>query len=184
VLLDPATHQVSASTVASLDHTRPLTRFVATRLDVDELAVVGVEDLERAWTSTIGIVAALDAVGTARVALTRTVDYAGTREQFGRPIGSFQAYKHRCASAFIDLRLAQALAFGAAEDESGALGLRAAVHCARTATRICSEAVVLHGGIGFTWEAGLHTHLKRARLDEVLASRHGRTAALLATDAR
>ena len=121
---------------------------------------------------------ALDAVGLARVALERTLAYAAIREQFGRPIGSFQAYKHRCASAFIELKLAQSAAFNAADSFDAAatggtsraslLGLAAGRFATSRATFICGEAVQLHGGIGFTWEAGLHAFLKRARMDEII----------------
>ncbi|HEY6509859.1 MAG TPA: acyl-CoA dehydrogenase family protein, partial [Vicinamibacterales bacterium] len=121
--------------------------------------------------------------GAARRALDRTLAYSVAREQFGRPIGSFQAYKHRCASAFVELKLAQSLAFRAADeiDTDPAQALAAGLYSTSAAVRVCGEAIQLHGGIGFSWEAGLHALLKRARMDQLLAKGGAATArALLA----
>ena len=129
------------------------------------------------WTRRSGVICALDAVGGARVALARLLEHARTRYQFGRPIGSFQAYKHRCARAFIELKLAQSLAFRAAQEFDTPAGSRlaaaAALFCANRATYVIGEAIQLYGGMGFTWEVGLHANLKRARLDEILAKADG-----------
>lgn len=120
-----------------------------------------------------GQVAALDAVGAARRSLTATLAYAAERHQFGRPIGSFQAYKHRCAEAYQLLRLAQAGAFRASLDDDeelvGAAVRRGIADC----THICGDAVQLHGAIGFSWESGLHTWLKRSRAAELIAGGAG-----------
>ena len=160
--------------VSSIDQTRSFCRVTVTGYPIDDaVGIVEGNDLFRAWRARIGLLSALDAVGTARIALQRTITYASERRQFGRPIGSFQAYKHRCASAYIELRLGQSLAFRAAEsfdsEEGINLALSAAITSTASATHICGEAVQLHGGIGFTWEAGLHAHLKRARTDEIIA---------------
>jgi alkylation response protein AidB-like acyl-CoA dehydrogenase len=171
LLIDASAPGVAAREVASLDATRSLTRFTLSNIAVGDATVVTHPDAEQAWTVAVGTLVALDATGAARTALTRTLDYSRTREQFGRAIGSFQAYKHRCSSAFIDLRLAQALAFAAADRGSADVAQRAARHCTSRAIHICSEAILLHGGIGFTAEAGLHAFLCRARLDEALACR-------------
>jgi alkylation response protein AidB-like acyl-CoA dehydrogenase len=125
------------------------------------------------WVVRSSLVAALDSAGLARAVLERTIDYAQTRVQFGRPIGSFQAYKHRCATMFIKHKLAQSLAFRAAKSADTADGRLMALAAGKLttdyATFIAGEAVQLHGGMGYTWEAGIHHYLKRARTNEVLA---------------
>ena len=101
-------------------------------------------------------------------------EYARTREQFDRPIGSFQAIKHKCADMLVDLewaRSASAAALESADGDGGGSGWRASM-----AKAVCSEAlrdaahanVQIHGGIGFTWEDSAHLYLRRARTDEVL----------------
>ncbi|HLN18444.1 MAG TPA: acyl-CoA dehydrogenase family protein [Acidimicrobiales bacterium] len=171
---------VTMREVAGTDPTRVLTRWELFDVVVEDcLAVVRGPDLVDEWLTRVGLVAALDAVGLARTALTRTVAYAKERHQFGRAIGSFQAYKHRCADLLVELKLAQSLAFRAAEDlEAGhrTMALAAATMAPAAARSICVDAVQLHGGIGFTWEAGLHALLKRAEVDQLVAEAGGLTA--------
>jgi alkylation response protein AidB-like acyl-CoA dehydrogenase len=114
-----------------------------------------------------------ESVGVARRLLEMTVDYAGTRRQFDRQIGSFQAVKHRIADMYIALEGAVA----ATEECTWAVEHRrsdadVAVHVAkswtgRAASQIASEALQLHGGIGFTWEHDLHLFLRRAKVNEL-----------------
>jgi alkylation response protein AidB-like acyl-CoA dehydrogenase len=94
------------------------------------------------------------------------------REQFGRPIGSFQAVKHRLADVYVQVQAARSAAYYAAwsagsgsGERTGGLALAQALEALRTAA---SEAVQLHGGIGFTWEHDAHLYLKRATGDELL----------------
>lgn len=112
-----------------------------------------------------------DAAGAARPALARTVEYAQIREQFGRPIGSFKAYKHRSATAFVDLKLAQSVAFRAANSDSfesaSRYALASAIEATASATRVCMYAIQLHSGIAYSWESGLHRYLRRSRADEI-----------------
>jgi alkylation response protein AidB-like acyl-CoA dehydrogenase len=117
---------------------------------------------------------ACDAVGGAARILEDTVSYLGTRRQFDRPLGSFQALKHRAASWKVLLEGARALSRHAAELLAGRDAARSAIaSCAKvsgceTYVGIAGDAVQLHGGIGFTWEHECHLFLKRARLDAVL----------------
>ncbi|MFF3319418.1 acyl-CoA dehydrogenase family protein [Streptomyces sp. NPDC003035] len=109
---------------------------------------------------------AAEAVGTAQAALDRTVEYVGSREQFGRPIGSFQAVKHRLADLYVQVEAARSLAYAAArEPATGALALAAALEALR---EVAGETIQLHGGIGFTWEHEAHLYFKRATADELL----------------
>lgn len=121
-------------------------------------------DLAMAWES----------VGAAEQALTDAVAYMGTRQQFGRPIGSFQALKHRAADLKVGLELARALARQAsavyAERAAGWSDLagQARLLAVDAYRAIAEEAVQFHGGIGFTWEHDCHLFLKRALMNEVL----------------
>ncbi|MEU9997853.1 acyl-CoA dehydrogenase family protein [Streptomyces sp. NPDC050848] len=119
---------------------------------------------------TAAVALAAEAVGAAQAALDRTVEYVGSREQFGRPIGSFQAVKHRVADLYVQVEAARSLTYGAARDTgdgvgAGALALAAALEALRTAA---GETIQLHGGIGFTWEHEAHLYFKRATADELL----------------
>jgi alkylation response protein AidB-like acyl-CoA dehydrogenase len=187
VLLVATSHpQVTAERVGGIDTTRRYTRFTLHGVPItDAAASAEGPGLLAEWLARACAVAALDAVGTARVAFARTLDYSRQRIQFGRPIGSFQAYKHRCATAFIELTMAQSLAFRAARElDEGArvAALSAGLAATAAATFIAGEAVQLHGGVGFTWEAGLHAHLKRTRADEIIATAGGATARQLLRD--
>lgn len=171
-VLDITGEGIGATPVAAFDETRSYCRItIEGRGRTRVPQIVRLPRAMQRWRGRVGLLATLDAVGVARTAL----EYAGQREQFGRPIESSQAYKHRCATAYIDLFLAQALILRAANDlsrdaESTELALPAAVFSIAKATRICRDAVQLHGGIGFTWEAGLHRYLKRPRASRVMAT--------------
>ena len=117
---------------------------------------------------------ALDSVGLAGAALDATVGYAAERHQFGRPIGSFQAVKHACANVAVELTISRRLVVDAVEQVvAGAPDADVAVsmakaHAAETAVAATGTALQLHGGIGYTWEHGLHVLLKRAALNRSL----------------
>jgi alkylation response protein AidB-like acyl-CoA dehydrogenase len=115
-----------------------------------------------------------ESVGVAARALEMTVAHVVARTQFGRPIGSFQAVKHRVADMHIELEGARVATRDAAEAvEAGRPDATYAVHVAaswtgRAASAITSQAVQLHGGIGFTWEHDLHLLQRRAKANELL----------------
>ncbi|WP_030156795.1 acyl-CoA dehydrogenase family protein [Streptomyces sp. NRRL S-244] len=115
---------------------------------------------------TASAVLAAEAVGAAGQALARTVEYVRQREQFGRPIGSFQAVKHRLADLYVQVQAARSAAYYAAWDpRQGGLALAQALEALRITA---GEAIQLHGGIGFTWEHDAHLYFKRAAADELL----------------
>lgn len=122
----------------------------------------------------IAVALACDAIGGAAEILARTVDYLGIREQFGRPIGSFQALKHRAASWKVLLEASTALvrqaasALAGADEDASALASSAKFYACDTYAAICEDAIQLHGGIGFTWEHPCHLFLKRAKLNQML----------------
>lgn len=125
----------------------------------------------RQWTA---LALACDSLGGAERLFDLTLEYLRTRRQFDRPIGSFQALKHRCADLAVDLAAAEALlgdAIAAAgEDAADALpkAHSAKYVACETYARVAAEAVQLHGGIGFTWEHSCHLFLKRASLNRFL----------------
>lgn len=156
----------SATWVESMDQSIRLARL---DLSGAELAVVGdgAAAAARAEQVAAAVAAAL-AVGLCDRALRMTVDYSRERVQFGRPIGSFQALKHRMAEVFARTELARSASWAAsyalAEGTPDADFLvRAAASCAlETAALAAAECVQLHGGIAITWEHDAHLVLKRA----------------------
>ncbi|MCP9955512.1 acyl-CoA dehydrogenase family protein [Actinomadura madurae] len=122
--------------------------------------------LDAAWNlAAVGLAA--EQLGVARRCLDMTVRYARTRVQFGRPIGSFQAVKHALADLYVDCELAESAvrhAARAADSEPAELPAAAALALASmTAFPAADQAIHLHGGMGFTWEYGLHLYYRRAK---------------------
>jgi alkylation response protein AidB-like acyl-CoA dehydrogenase len=117
---------------------------------------------------------AADSLGVAERALELTVAYARTRQQFGRPIGSFQAVKHKCADMLKSVELARSglyYAAHAADAEPAELTAAAAIakiQCCEAAALVTGESIQIHGGIGFTWEHDAHLYFKRARASAAL----------------
>jgi alkylation response protein AidB-like acyl-CoA dehydrogenase len=111
---------------------------------------------------------ALEAVGIAAKALELSVEYAKSREQFGRPIGVYQAVSHQLVDTYVETELARSLAYWAAwtvdrGDEQAPVAVAAAKsHAGDAAVAACERAIQVHGGIGFSWEHVLHTYYKRA----------------------
>jgi len=117
---------------------------------------------------------ACDSLGLAERVLDSTVAYAGQRVQFNRPIGTFQAVKHRCADMFLAVASSRVAVEEAARQISadvgraGAAASLAKAHAGDAAAQVAGDGVQLHGGIGFTWEHDSHLYLKRAKLNQAL----------------
>jgi alkylation response protein AidB-like acyl-CoA dehydrogenase len=132
----------------------------------------GVAGDETTAGRAVGMVATATALcGVMRGASELAVQYAKVREQFGRPIGSFQAVQHMCADMHVDLEASRSAAYGAgwAVDTLGpAEALQAAATakawCSDAAIRVCETAVQVHGGMGFTWECDAHLYLRAAHV--------------------
>src|SRR5437763_256671 len=111
---------------------------------------------------------ALEAVGIAAKALELGIEHAKTREQFGRPIGVYQAVAHPLADTYVKTELARSLAYWAAwsvserEDEASIAVAAAKAYAGDVAVSACERSIQVHGGIGFTWEHVLHHYYKRA----------------------
>jgi alkylation response protein AidB-like acyl-CoA dehydrogenase len=121
-----------------------------------------------------GVVAtSAESLGAAQWALEASVEHAKQRVQFGQPIGSFQAVKHRCADMLVDVEGMRSTVYhaawsiAAADPDRSVAASTAKVWCADAARRTMASALQVHGGIGFTWEHDLHLYLKRAQLDGV-----------------
>ncbi len=117
---------------------------------------------------------ASDSLGIAEAMLEATVAYARVREQFGRPIGSFQAVQHACADMLVQVSLSRELVADgvrsvAGDDPGSAVAVSMAKsYACGAAVRVAGKAMQLHGGIGYTWESGIHAFLKRAALNRSL----------------
>ncbi len=117
--------------------------------------------------------ASFEMLGGARAVLERSVEYAKDRVQFNRPIGSFQAVKHRCADMLVDVEGMHSSAYwaawaiGAADPDASIAASTAKIWCSDASQRVMASGLQVHGGIGFTWEHDLHFFLKRAQLDQM-----------------
>ncbi|MCC3778028.1 acyl-CoA dehydrogenase family protein [Streptomyces sp. UNOB3_S3] len=161
---------VTRTRLTSLDETRPQARVELRDTEAEPLGPPG--SGVRAGLAAVGAgvaaVLAAEAVGTADRALERTVGYARVREQFGRPIGSFQAVKHRLADLYVAVQAARSAAYYAAWSGRPAAAGLALAQALETARKVAGEAVQLHGGIGVTWEHEAQLYFKRAASDELL----------------
>jgi alkylation response protein AidB-like acyl-CoA dehydrogenase len=117
---------------------------------------------------------AAEQVGGAQKVLEMAVEYAKVRVQFGRPIGSFQAIKHKCADMLLEVESAKSAAYYgmwcAAElnDELPSTASLAKAYCSEAYFHAAAENIQIHGGIGFTWEHPAHLYFKRAKSSELL----------------
>ena len=117
---------------------------------------------------------AAEQVGGAQECLDMAVQYAKDRVQFGRPIGSFQAIKHKCADMLLEVESAKSAAYYAGwcaaemNDELPSVASLAKAYCSEAYFHTTAENIQIHGGIGFTWEHPAHLYFKRAKSSELL----------------
>ena len=120
------------------------------------------------------IALAAEQVGGAQRVLDMSVEYAKVRVQFGRPIGSFQAIKHKCADMLLEVESAKSAAYYAMwaasedNDEVPVVASLAKAYCSDAYFHAAAENIQIHGGIGFTWEHDAHLYFKRAKTSELL----------------
>jgi alkylation response protein AidB-like acyl-CoA dehydrogenase len=173
-LVDMAAPGVAKRPVVSLDMTRQLCdlSFDDTPGTLIASGPVASRALEAALAAGAGVLAS-EQVGLAQRCLDMTVAYVCERRQFARPVGSFQALKHRLADLWVAVTQARAAARYAAAclatadpDAKVAVAL-AQAYCSEVAVQAAQECVQLHGGIGFTWEHPAHLYLKRAKADSI-----------------
>jgi alkylation response protein AidB-like acyl-CoA dehydrogenase len=165
---------VSREALSTMDQTRKQSRVVFENASARLVGVEGgaLEGLE----STLQIAAAAlaaEQVGGAQRVLDSSVEYAKNRVQFGRPIGSFQAIKHKCADMLLDVESAKSAAYyaaWAAQERNDELPIAASLaksFCSEAYFHCAAENIQIHGGIGFTWEHPAHLYFKRAKSSEL-----------------
>lgn len=162
--------------LTTVDMTRRLCHLRFDHVPVAESSVLG--ELDRGWpvaertlaVATAGLCAEM--VGTAQHALDMAVEYAKTRVQFGKPIGSFQAVKHKCVDMLVAVENARSLTYYACwalsegNVEAATAVAMAKAYASDIAKTVTSEAIQIHGGIGFTWEHDIHLFHRRALAGE------------------
>jgi alkylation response protein AidB-like acyl-CoA dehydrogenase len=175
-LVDTDRTPVPTRSLAALDLTRRLADVDLDGIVVEESARLGAADesaTQRLLDEATLLVCA-DAIGVGAHLLAATVEYAKVRVQFDRPIGSFQAIKHKCATMRIWLQASQAATYYAAMAlAENAPDARKATSVAKAyvsdaINRLAAQALQVHGGIGMTWEHDLHLYLRRAKSDGIL----------------
>ncbi|MDH3655662.1 MAG: acyl-CoA/acyl-ACP dehydrogenase [Myxococcales bacterium] len=169
---------VKRAWLPSMDQTRRLASVELRDVNVSDDALLG--DEGRGWRlcertlDRARIALAAEQVGAAEMCLEMSVEYAKVRKQFGRPIGSFQSIKHKCADMLMMVESARSAAFYAsalaAQDGDGLeeAASSAKAYCSEAFFHCAAETIQIHGGIGFTWEHPAHLYFKRARSAENL----------------
>jgi alkylation response protein AidB-like acyl-CoA dehydrogenase len=166
---------VTRTRLDALDPTRRLGRIELDEAPATRVGPAGdaTEFLQRVLDLAV-VSLAHEQVGGASACLESAVEYAKIRVQFDRPIGSFQAIKHKCADLLLEVEGARSAAYSAAwtaaEDVAG-LPVAAALagsYCSEAYTHAAKEHIQIHGGIGYTWEHDAHLYLKRAKSSELL----------------
>lgn len=186
------TADVQRTPLVTMDPTRPQADIVFTNSPARLLA--GPDEADRVITHALQVGSALlavEQVGAAQHMLDLSVEYAKSRLQFGRHIGSFQAVKHRLADMLVDLEHARSTAYHAvwaltdgSDDPALAVSIAQAT-CSAAFSRIAADSIQVHGGIGFTWEHQAHLYFKRAATDAALlgsAEQHRARVAALVLD--
>jgi alkylation response protein AidB-like acyl-CoA dehydrogenase len=166
---------VTRTALATMDQTRKQARIEFSNTPARLVGEEGGAGPALSRTLDLAAVAlAAEQVGGAQRCLDMAVDYAKTRIQFGRPIGSFQAIKHKCADMLLEVESAKSAAYyagwAAAEDseELPVVASLAKSYCSEAYFHAAAENIQIHGGIGFTWEHDAHLYFKRAKSSELL----------------
>ena len=172
--VDGAAAGLTRTPLATLDQTRKQARLV---FDSVPATLVGTEGA--GWsvlTQVLDLAAvalAAEQVGGAQRVLDMSVEYAKVRVQFGRPIGSFQAIKHKCADMLVEVESAKSAAYyglwagSELNDELPTVASLAKAYCSDAYVHCSAENIQIHGGIGFTWEHPAHLYFKRAKSSQL-----------------
>lgn len=191
-VVDPRSEGVTTSALPTMDETRKQADISFAQVVVGDDARLPQGDAStlRRVNEILATALALEQVGGAQATLDMAVQYAKDRRQFGKPIGSFQAVKHRIADMLVDReRALSASRYAAAllddpavaNDAADLAAVVAASVCQDAVVRVAHEAIQLHGGIGFTWEHRAHYYLRRALGDEGLFGSARQHRAAIAT---
>jgi alkylation response protein AidB-like acyl-CoA dehydrogenase len=185
---------LTRTSLSTMDQTRK-----QAKLDLDDTPATLIGEDGKGWDvlSTMLDLAAVslaaEQVGGAQFVLDMAVEYAKVRVQFGRPIGSFQAIKHKCADMMVRVEAARSAAYYAGcvadqdSDELPQVASLAKACCSEAFFACAADSLQIHGGVGFTWEYDVHLYLKRAKSSETLlgdpAHHRERLAGLIGLDA-
>jgi alkylation response protein AidB-like acyl-CoA dehydrogenase len=166
---------LTRTNLPTMDQTRK-----QSRIEFDKVAAIlvgksggALAGLEKTMQMAAASLAA-EQVGGAQRVLNNAVDYAKNRIQFGRPIGSFQAIKHKCADMLLEVESAKSAAYYAAwasQEDNEELAIASSLaksYCSEAYFHCAAENIQIHGGIGFTWEHHAHLYFKRAKSSELL----------------
>jgi alkylation response protein AidB-like acyl-CoA dehydrogenase len=176
-LVDAKAPGIKTTQLKTMDQTRKLAEVVLKDVRVPADRVLGAPSegwklLDRiADRGKVGLCAEM--CGGAQRVLEMSVDYAKVREQFGKPIGSFQAIQHKCANMLVEVESSKSVtyyaAWAVANDvaEAPLAAAMAKAYCSDAYRHTAGEGIQIHGGIGFTWEHDMHIFFKRAKSSEV-----------------
>jgi alkylation response protein AidB-like acyl-CoA dehydrogenase len=160
VVVAPADGQLNrwtrftAQPVATMDPTRRLAR-----MQPEETEPIGADP---GIADTAAILLAAEQIGAAERCLELTVEYTKNRVQFGRPIGGFQALKHRMADLYVAVAAAKAVVSDACDDPTPTNAATARLAATEALQAVAADGIQLHGGIAITWEHDMHLYFKRA----------------------
>jgi alkylation response protein AidB-like acyl-CoA dehydrogenase len=178
LLVESEADGVEIAATAYNDMTRKVSRvrFAGTRLSAD--ALLGERGQAWPWLEQVldfaKVALCAEMLGGAQRAMEMSVAYAKRREQFGRPIGSFQAIQHKCANQLVKVEAMRSATWYAAwsvaqgEPDAHTAACLAKAWCSEAYAAVAGDAIQIHGGLGFTWEQDPHLFYKRAKADELL----------------
>ncbi len=173
--VDAADAGVTATALSTMDQTRKQAKI---ELDGAQGKLIGTDG--GGWDTLVktldlaAVALAAEQVGGAQFVLEMAVQYAKDRVQFGRPIGSFQAIKHKCADMLLEVESAKSAAYyglwcaSEMNDELASVASLAKAYCSEAYFHAAAENIQIHGGIGFTWEHPAHLYFKRAKSSELM----------------
>jgi alkylation response protein AidB-like acyl-CoA dehydrogenase len=177
LIVDAKAKGVSIRVLKTMDQTRKLCEVTFDTVAVGKDAVLG--DVGKGWglldrlVDRAKVALCAEMCGGAQKVLEMSVEYAKVREQFGKPIGSFQAIQHKCANMMVQVESAKSATYYAAwavandVPEAHLAACMAKAYCSDAYRFVSAEGIQIHGGIGFTWEHDMHLYFKRAKGSEV-----------------
>ncbi len=174
-VVDPESDGITRTALSTMDQTRKQAKIGFSGVSASLIGTDGGGWAVMEQVLDLAAVAlAAEQVGGAQMCLDMSVEYAKVRVQFGRPIGSFQAIKHKCADMLLEVESAKSAAYYAGwcaaemNDELPQVASLAKSYCSEAYFHASAENIQIHGGIGFTWEHPAHLYFKRAKSSELM----------------
>ena len=165
---------LTRESLSTMDQTRKQARLTFADTPAEHLADTNNFEMMSTILDLAAVGLAAEQVGGAQFVMEMAVQYAKDRVQFGRPIGSFQAIKHKCADMLLEVESAKSAAYYAGwcaaemNDELASVASLAKAYCSEAYFHCAAENIQIHGGIGFTWEHPAHLYFKRAKSSELM----------------